>query len=660
MKTLLTSLALVLSLNLPAAGADWTVLRPDENPSTRLTEVLREQVNAALDQRLERIEALRTPAQIRAYQRGQRENFLRNLGEHQAEKTPLNARRVGVIEGEGFTIEKLIYESRPGFYVTANFYRPHTPPPYPAVLVPCGHTANGKAGYQKVGLLLARNGIAALIYDPVGQGERKQILKRDAKGRLLPEGAIASSTVEHSVTGVAPILLGQGLATYRIWDGIRSLDYLASREDVDASKLGCTGNSGGGLMTSYLMALDDRIVAAAPGCYITTKRIKMERPGPGDAEQNIYSQIARGPDHPDLILMRAPRPTLILAATRDFVPIEGTWIAFRQAKRIYGKLGFPERVDLVEADEKHGFTQPLRVAMTRFMRRWLLGVDDAIVEGELPEFTDEQLQCAPRGQVLLLEGARSLADLYRERAAGLARARKDGIAPGLPVARRMEAYHPAVEVRGQTGEARKLLVRSVDGFPLPALRLPGRKGAGLPVLLISEAGNAAEMDGKDSAIKRFRKSGREIFAVDLRGFGETATRPWRAPAQYFGNNGAEFFLAYQLGRSLLEDRVCDALAAGRSLSELIGKGKFELLAVGAAGPVALHAAAAAPELFERVTTVKSIRSWQTVFDAPVTVRQLENVVHDAWRRYDLPDLVRRIGPDRVRQERSVDATGRPL
>ena len=128
-----------------------------------------------------------------------------------------------------------------------------------------------------------------------------------------------------------------------VWDAVRAIDYLCSRPDVDADKIGCTGNSGGGNLTSYLMAYDDRIAAAAPGCFMTTHRRKNEKPGPGDAEQNLFAQIRDGFDHPDFILTRAPKPTLILSATKDFVPIEGSWEALRQAKRVYTVLGFPER-----------------------------------------------------------------------------------------------------------------------------------------------------------------------------------------------------------------------------------------------------------------------------------------------------------------------------
>ena len=645
LKLTLVLFALV-GLRTPAI-AQWNVLPADPAPSELLTEHLRQRVDAAADRRLASLERLQTPAQIREFQRRLRAGFLTNLGEHQIAKTPLNARVVGMIHGEGYRIEKVIYESRPGFFVTANFYRPPGDGPFPAVLVPCGHTANGKAGYQRVGLILARHGIAALIYDPVGQGERHQILVRDKDGKPLPRGEFRA-TVEHTMTGVAPIALGQGLATYRIWDGLRSLDYLAVRSDVDATRLGCTGNSGGGLMTGYLMALDERILAAAPGCYITTKRIKMVRPGPGDAEQNVFRQISFGPDHPDLLMMRAPRPTLILAATRDFVPIEGTWEAFRQAKRIYGKLGFAERVDLVEADEKHGFTRPLREGMVRFMRRWLLGADDTVTEGELPEHSDEELRCTTEGQVLLLPGARSLADLYRERAGKLERARAGEITSSdlrrelrLPTDANVRVEIVA-EIEWSGYRVKQLVIRGADGFPVPALRFEPREIKGAPVLHVDGRGKAAEL-GADGRVAQWLRAGRPVWTVDLRGFGETVTKSWRFAGEHFGNNAAEFFLAYQLGDSLVAQRARDVLAVVNAM----GDETVEVSANGAATTAVLHAAAAYPGRFASVTLRGGPRSWREIISADASRQALEHLIHGAYQRYDLPELETLAGARRV-------------
>ncbi len=157
------------------------------------------------------------------------------------------------------------------------------------MLLPCGHSDNGKAyeDYQRACILLAKNGMAVLCYDPIGQGERFQRL--DAQGKPVIRG-----TTEHTMAGIGALLVGRQLASYRIWDGLRALDYLASRPEVDPDRLGCTGNSGGGTLTAYLMALDDRIAVAAPSCYITSLERLFATIGPQDAEQNITGQVAAG------------------------------------------------------------------------------------------------------------------------------------------------------------------------------------------------------------------------------------------------------------------------------------------------------------------------------------------------------------------------------
>ena len=273
----------------------------------------------------------------------------------------------------------MIFESRPSHHVTANLYMPEGTPPFPGVLLPCGHSDNGKAyeDYQRASILLAKNGMAVLCYDPIGQGERYQML--DAQGKPVVRG-----TTEHTMAGIGAILVGRQLASYRIWDGLRALDYLASRPEIDPARLACTGNSGGGTMTSYLMALDDRIAVAAPSCFITSLERLFATIGPQDAEQNITGQVAAGLEHADYITMRAPKPTLLTVGTRDFFDIQGSWDSFREVKLIYGRFGFGERVDLFESDEPHGFTRPRRVATARWMRRWLLNKDDAVDEPDFP------------------------------------------------------------------------------------------------------------------------------------------------------------------------------------------------------------------------------------------------------------------------------------
>jgi len=265
---------------------DLNCLKPQAGepaPATIFYASLQQQAYAALDRRQAAYEQLKTPEQITTYQERLRKSFVEHLGGF-PERTPLNPRVVGKLPGDGFQIEKIIFESQPRHHVTATLYLPNAAPRFPAVLVSSGHSRPGKAAdyNQRFGIALAKNGIAALCYDPIGQGERSQILTPDGKPQFN------STTQEHFLIGVGSILVGGNTARYRVWDGMRAIDYLASRADIDARRIGFTGCSGGGTLTSYVMALDERVACAAPSCYLTTFRRLIETIGPQDAEQNIF------------------------------------------------------------------------------------------------------------------------------------------------------------------------------------------------------------------------------------------------------------------------------------------------------------------------------------------------------------------------------------
>jgi len=663
-----------------SAGAndDFVVLTPKERgsgPEEVVRSHLRRLVHEALDRRLGEYEKTRTPEAIAARQEEMRRFFLRQLGGFPV-RTPLASRVIASRDFADYRLEKVIYESRPQFYVTALFYLPKSDPPYPGVLLPCGHSGNGKAAeaYQRASILLAQNGMAVLCPDPLGQGERCQILANDGRSVHAP-------TSEHMIAGVAPILLGQNLATYMVWDERRGVDYLASRPEVDPERIGCTGISGGGNRTSYLMALDDRIVAAAPGCFLTTTSRKNESPGPGDAEQNIHAQIAAGIDHADYLLMRAPQPTLILAATDDYVPIEGAWESFREAKRWYGRLGYPERVDLVEVAESHGFTRPLRIAATRFLRRWLLGIDDAVTEGDFPVLSDAELQCTPKGQVLLVPGARSLFDLYAKEAKRLAaeRWRKWETSPRedlmeevrrtAGVRRLADIERPRCESRGTflwqnetaAGDGirvEKLVLWPAGGVPLPAVLFEPSGTPGEACLYLHGEGKHVDA-GAGGPIEEYVRAGVAVLAVDLSGCGETRVSAWRyrGAVSWLGTGAAEYFIAYMLGKSFVGMRAEDVLMCGRFLAERKGVERVDVVAVGEAGPAELHAVALERDAFGTLTLRKSLDSWSGACQTVETKNVLMQAVHGALAVYDLPDLVALVGRERIKVDEPIDAAG---
>jgi dienelactone hydrolase len=659
----------------------------DDAPRPTLRTALQQECYAALAERREAYEQVKTPDEVRDWQQARREFFLKQLGGF-PERTPLNPRVAGRLEGDGYTLEKVIFESRPNHHVTGNLYLPKSAPPYPAVIVPCGHSYNGKASeaYQRVSILMAINGIAAFCYDPIGQGERYQTFAPDGTPlsaeydvnpnslrRLegIPGGPRFNPVEEHTLVGIGSILVGRNTATYRIYDGMRCVDYLVSREDIDGQRIGCTGQSGGGTLTAYLMALDERIVCATPACYLTTFERLLATSGPQDAEQNIFGQIAFGMDQGDYVLMRAPKPTCLVAGTHDSTfDIRGTWEIFREGKRFFSRLGHPERIDMVEADSPHTFTSPLRVGCVRWMRRWLLEQDDAITEPDFPVWSEEDLQCTPQGQVMLLDGERSVFDFNREEATRLAEQRNAAdISPDefLDFVRRTAGARPweevparqarpSGEVQRQGYQIEKLLLEAEDQLPLPALAFVPERQQGEAILYLHGEGKSIDA-GQGGPIEKLVRQGHLVLAVDLCGIGETAAdaaeegrrRHWSEPL--FGPDGEEFWLAYLLGESLIGLRTEDALAAAKFLQHYRTSGNeprtVRVVGIGRAGLPALHAVALERERFLSLTLEGTLSSWQEVVEAPLGNEHLTETVHGALQVYDLPDLIDSIGKERV-------------
>jgi cephalosporin-C deacetylase-like acetyl esterase len=642
-----------------ASEPDLRVL--GEGPQPLLYNYLLEQFNGQQAARQQAVAAaLDSPGALQQRQ-SQLLADLRELVGPLPERTPLHAKTVGTIECDGYRIERVIFVSRPRHHVTANLYLPaDTSKPVPGVLVPCGHSANGKASeaYQSACVLLALNGFAALIYDPIGQGERNQ----------LPE-PIPHGTHEHTLVGIGALLVGWNTATFRIWDGLRSMDYLASRPEVDPTRLGCTGNSGGGTMTTWLMALDERIAVAAPSCFITTLDRLFHTIGPQDCEQHFPAQGARGIDHTDFITMRAPKPTLVLAAERDFFDIGGTRTAVKEAEDVYRALGHPDRVGLFSYDDEHGFSQPRRQAAVAWMRRWLAGDERPVVEPSLTLQTDAALQVTSAGQVVReFDNEQTVIDFNRQRAAELADQRRDrwesysdehrrkvirqaiGLPDGAPGAVTATSSG-TLQCDGYTIE--KLRLERPGEVPLPALLCVPQGASGkLPATIyIDSAGKAAGFK-PGGTVEGLVKAGRIVLALDLRGYGETVDV--KTGGRYSNDAFRTAMLAMHLGRPLLGQRVEDLLTARDYLAQhpSVAADEIHLVGVDRAAPVALHAAALEP-LFQTVTLRGNLRSWESdVVARPAAPQLLELAVPGVLQHYDLPQLAAMLG-DRLAGDSSA-------
>lgn len=347
-----------------------------------------------LDERAENVSKLITKGDWENYQKEVKSILTTPL--EKFEKTPLNAKTTGVLERETFTVEKVLFESHPGFYVTGALFIPkQLQSPAPTVIYCSGHTATGfrSETYQHILINLVNKGFVVFAYDPIGQGERFQYPDVEPE-----KSKIGGPTKEHSYAGIQTLFTGTSLTDYFIWDGIRVLDYLETRPEVDMKRIGMTGRSGGGTQTAQIAACDDRVYAAAPECYITNFKRLLQSIGPQDAEQNPYKAIVKGFDHPDYIHARAPKPTLIITTTHDFFSIQGARETFAEVQKSYTALGKPENIQMVEDLGVHESTKNNRGSLYAFFQKHL-DLPGNPTDDETTPFEVEELWVTSTGQV---------------------------------------------------------------------------------------------------------------------------------------------------------------------------------------------------------------------------------------------------------------------
>ena len=326
-------------------------------------------------------------------------------------KTPLNAKVTGRIKQKTFTVEKILFESHPGFFVTGCMFIPHKrQKPAPAVIYVSGHSQLSfrSKTYQHIILNLVQKGFIVFAFDPIGQGERLQYPDPETN-----RSTIGGPTTEHSYAGAQTLLTGTALSDYFIRDGVRAIDYLATRKEVDMKRIGLTGRSGGGTQTAMIAAYDERIYAAAPECYITNFKRLFQSIGPQDAEQNMYHAVKKGFDFPDYFHLRCPRPSLIVTTTRDFFSIQGARETFAEAKRSYTAFGLPENMEITESYGVHESTKENREAVYAFFQKHLNLPGDSSDE-EVTVFKPEELWATTTGQVVTALNSKTVFDLNKE------------------------------------------------------------------------------------------------------------------------------------------------------------------------------------------------------------------------------------------------------
>jgi cephalosporin-C deacetylase-like acetyl esterase len=587
-----------------------TLLAADDGAREQLIRQLDQRAFGMLEQRAKSIAMIQTRDDAEKRKAEVRGKILHAMNGLPGQRGPLNAKTTGTLERDGFRIEKVTFESLPGFIVTANLYLPVAAGRYAAVLMTPGHGAIGKAGEYVLAANFARNGIAALAYDVMGQGERLQYFDPATK-----KSQVGGATGEHAQAALQSEALGEHISRYFVWDAMRAIDYLTTRWEIDAQRIGAFGCSGGGTVTAYLTALDDRVKAAATACYITAfEELLPSLTGVQEAEQSVPRFIANGMNFADWVELAAPRPYAIVSTTEDMFPIEGARRTFEESKRFYGRYDAADRIQWITGPGRHGALAPVHPKILAFFTKYLKGSDDEPTYTQLTVPQPADLFCTPEGQV---HGA-TVSEIIRQRA--------EGIRPtSLPVDFRGPAgitAHPGEPVRDTPGQ----------------LFLPEGSGAApYPAVLVISGDPPAEI----SALPR----GRLVLVIH--------PRPWPASSEAAKSplQGMHYLLSLRAqltGLTLVGLRADDIMHAVDFLSARTDVDKRDLTAY-ASGPSAialLHAAA----LDKRITHVvvdHTISSFRAIATEPLHRNAPEYMIPGVLQRYDVADLVKAIAPRKV-------------
>ncbi len=616
------------------------------------------------EDRLRRLQGIKTKAQAEVYVREVREKIKTAFGPFPA-KTPLNPKVTGVLERDAYKIEKVIFESRPGFLVTANLYVPKDRQfPLPGVVGSCGHTDVGKAAetYQAFSQGLARLGYVVLTFDPIGQGERLQYLNPQGKSK------VGVGVREHIVAGGQQLLVGEFFGAWRAWDGIRALDYLLTRPEVDPRHVGVTGNSGGGTMTTWLCGLEDRWTMAAPGCFVTSFRRNLENELPADTEQCPPRVLALGLDHEDFIAAMAPKPVIILAKEKDFFDVRGSEEAYARLVRLYELLGTRENIGLNVGPTEHGYSQESREAMYRWFNR-VTGVSSATQEPKLSIEKPEELNCTPEGQVGLLK-SRTIFSFTSDRSKQLAKTRRavqgEELKKTVLTVLRMPVPATAAKYRilrpiRERGYPKKFFTTYVletePGIQVVVYRLSAESHLSRPpkepegvILYVSD--QSADMELRTEPLVRQlleEKPNLGFYAVDLRGVGESRPNTCGEDT-YFQLYGNDYFYAVHsimLDQPYIGQRTFDLLSTTEWLKSFAAD-RIVLAAKGWGTIPATFAALLADSVRE-VMLKNAPTSYAAVAESEEYSWPLSTFVDGILKQLDLPDCYRALAAKGLRQ-----------
>lgn len=582
--------------------------------------------------------ALRDETSAHAYRDSVLKSYKKILGDLPS-RTPLNVRTIGVIDGAKYKIEKVLFESIPGHHVTTNLYLPKRKGKMPGVLLLCGHEDESKAtiSYQKTAALLALNGFVVLVVDPMSQSERHQLV--DEHGKAMTRGG----TTEHTLINAVANLAGSGTVAFQLWDNVRALDYLVSRKEVDADRIGCLGNSGGGTQTAYLAAFDGRIKVASVCSYLTSRERTLELSGPNDGCQHVVGEGKALLEMSDFLIAFAPRPMLVLAGSYDFVDYAGTVNAFKEVSSFYSALGHSDRAVLFTAEDGHGITKPKRERVASFFLQWLQSKKVSVVEEEIQTYSADQLNVSGKSQL-----AAAIKDEVNDFQRVLSLVNKStptsDLRSQIQTLNNLRFPSPEATVEN-VGEVvtyevsmRKSILRDPLGVPLPMLIFnPG--SASRAELWISGKGKKHIADSA-ALLKRCVDDKVLLIIADVSGVGELRDAVAANDPKYFNREYRNAMIALHVGTSMPAVRTQDILRLAQYIRQGYGVNQTELYSDGICSLPAMQAAIIDENISK--VTVTETPSLRNVVAEPLVKDWYSLVIPGVLLHYDVPDLERNL------------------
>jgi cephalosporin-C deacetylase-like acetyl esterase len=572
-----------------------------------------------------------------------RQTMLSLLGGLPDYRGPLNPRTTGRIQGEGYAIEKVMFESLPGFYVTANLYRPNQAGRYPGVLLQAGHTQEGKPEGQRLAANLALKGFVVLAFDPVGQGEREQTYDRRVDRPLA-----GWSVPEHIQAGAQSILVGESVARYFIWDAMRALDYLVSRPDVDSARLGAVGCSGGGALTAFIGALDPRVKAVAPACYVNSYRLLFAGPDP-DSEMSWPNFLSSGLDVADFVELSAPNPWLILATDGDYFTPGGARLVYEEARRWFGFYNAEDKLHFFVGRGPHGTPLETREEIYKWMIRWLKEGQGDSHEQPVKIYSNHELLVTRSGHVDDEPRSRKLYQFIlddfraKKRQGTIPELQAELAGLGIPSDRRPPVVRTSEESNGADWRRQRIQFESEPGVDIGGkLYIPRTGGPGpgerkQAVLLVADKTSTYWIPSTDSLAERFAKAGRVVLELDVRDSPGEGERP-------FVGNWLTNSRANRIGRNLPAMRAHDILRGIDVLSAHadVDPASIRAVARGVRG-IWLLLAAAVDTRIAKVWLDRTPFSLRAALENVMNTDLFDAVIPGFALHWDLEDLTKAMG-----------------